>query len=407
MLIITTLTSVFAILIITRCLIANLYLTYVMAAAALVTLFIMASFEIDGEYESAAILAFGFVVSAISSLALFTYFVSDISKEFQSNASSIAKGNSELQIVFFIIVLFYMILTPTIISNPWWLSDESRILYMAESSSLLRVIKLTPIFMALYLVCNPRLDLKSMFFLLLISIIFSFYFGSKSGMIFLIATLAVFMQVMRYRTSFVYKRLAIVVILLFATVLFFFSSIAAESGGTILEELTKRLLSEGLGIMRALDSRFIDACQGTSIFSPIFSTLSKLTSLVDPPRTHLSYGNCLAGPEFMDYPFELLVPLYLELNGMYGLAGGFLSMFACLIVIMLMYKFIKYIGVLSDTPKLSLAVRIYFSYTFLAILWGGKISNYLTSQYLSFILLIIFVGMVKAVLKVRKVRFIT
>ena len=161
--------------------------------------------------------------------------------------------------------------------------------------------------------------------------------------------------------------------------------------------------SDVIGLERVFDLDFAVQCANTSYIAPVFSTLSKIFTFIDKPIGHLSYGNCLANPNNTDYPFELLVPLVLEIYGIYGTIFLLPILSVILIFIYAQFYVLGLIGSLFKIQMTATGAQVFFSYTILGILWGGKYFNYLMSDYLSIVALLFTLGILKSLFLIARI----
>jgi hypothetical protein len=297
-----------------------------------------------------------------------------------------------------IVFTFYLILTPQILIAPWWLDDQSRIAYMSDGSMLLRGVKLTPVILASIALAKPVLRRSDIVALTAISILFSLYLGSKSGMLFLIATIALHATVYRIPPIVTARTFSLPALVFFVFIVLFFSEIAANADVTLVEALLLRQDSDVRGLTALFDNDAINACKNMSYLAPIQSTISKIIPLVERPIGHLSYGNCLASPGDPSYSFELLTPLFLEIYGIYGSALVVPLLGLILLLVVIQFKILGKIGKLFDVRAISIGAQGYFSYSMLSILYGGKYTNHLVSDYITVVIILVFVGIIKKAL---------
>lgn len=243
----------------------NIYLAFVLLMSAFNFLAVLYSNNDSHARVSDISLILLWLATAGISVSFFRFSLNNIRADFYALRSCNYYARTELLLFFVILFCFYIVSTLNLLSSPWWANDESRITYMTENSTLLRGIKLTPIFFAAYLFSKPAISKTILMNLLLFSIVFSIYYGSKSGMIFLIATLSIYASVINLRLL---KALTtfIVPILVFAIfIIFYFSKIAENQGSWFGEEILIRLGSDVIGLTRAFDYDFVAQCANSTL----------------------------------------------------------------------------------------------------------------------------------------------
>lgn len=389
---------IISIVLVNRALRLNLYLAFLLLVSAITfapaMVFVV---SIDG-LGYAYLLYFVWFFTSITALHLFRYLSENLRKSVLDQHALGYKLKTELLISMVLVFTFYLILTPQILTAPWWLDDQSRIAYMSDGSTLLRGVKLTPVILASIALAKPVLRRRDIIVLVAISVIFSLYLGSKSGMLFLIATIALHATVYRIRPMVTVRTFSLPVLVFLMFIVFFFLEIAANADATLVESLLLRQDSDVRGLTALFDIDALNACKNMSYLAPIQSTVSKIIPLVERPIGHLSYGNCLASPMDPSYPFELLTPLFVEIYGIYGSAQALPLVGLILSLIFIQFKILGKIGKLFDVRAISIGAQGYFSYSMLSILYGGKYTNHLVSEYITVVIFLVFVGIIKKVL---------
>lgn len=308
------------------------------------------------------------------------------------------------EIVFFVVFAlpFYFLLTPSILGGGWWGQVSDRVEYMQESSTLLRGVKLTPILLAM-LLFTMRGSLKVSLFLVTIVIgsVFSLYFGSKSGMIYLVAAFLIYVSVVGQMSRALLVGAALIFVVATGAVLFFMAQLSVEGGTTIGEELLARLGSDVVGYLRIYDNYYATACSKYSAFAPITGTLSKVFPGVFHRPDHLSLGTCLASPYSNDYPYELLVPMYFEYILMYGALATVPALLVSLLFLYGVHRLIGLFGIYSKLPLIAYSAQAYFLMIALSSLWGGKIGNLVVSVGISLLIMMAVVGFLHLMAHVR------
>jgi hypothetical protein len=376
----------------------NLYLAFLFLMSA--TTFVPAMvfvMPIDG-LGYAFVLYLVWFFTSITALHLFRHLSSDLRKSVLDQHALGYKLKAELLIAMVLVLTFYLILTPQVLTAPWWLDDQSRVAYMSDGSTLLRGVKLTPVILASIALAKPVLRRRDIILLMAISVLFSFYVGSKSGMLFLIATIALHATVYRIRPMVTVRTFSLPVLVFLVFIVFFFLEIAANADVTLAESLLLRQDSDVRGLTALFDIDTLNACKNMSYLAPIQSTISKIIPLVERPFGHLSYGSCLASPSDPSYPFELLTPLFFEIYGIYGSELVFPLGGLILLLIVIQFKILGKIGKLFDVRAISIGAQGYFSYSMPSILYGGKYTNHLASDYINVIMILVFAGVIKKVL---------
>jgi hypothetical protein len=336
--------------------------------------------------------------TSITAFYLFRHLSADLRKSVLEQHALGYKLKTELLIAIVLVFTFYLVLTPQILTAPWWLDDQSRIAYMSDGSTLLRGVKLTPVILASIALSRPVLRRNDIIVLMAISVLFSLYFGSKSGMLFVIATIALHATVYRIRAMVTVRKFILPVLVFLGFIVFFFLEIAANADVTLVESLLLRQGSDVRGLTALFDTDALNACKSMSYLAPIQSTISKIIPFVDRPIGHLSYGNCLASPWDPSYPFELLTPLFVEIYGIYGPELVLPLVGLILLLIIIQFKILGKIGNLFDVRAISIGAQGYFSYSMLSILYGGKYTNHLVSDYITVVVFLVLVGIIKKVL---------
>jgi len=375
----------------------NLYLAFLFLMSVITfvpaMVFVM---SIDG-LGYAFLLYLVWFFTSITALHLFRHLSADLRKSVLHQHALGYKLKTELLIAMVLVLTFYLILTPQILTAPWWLDDQSRVAYMSDGSTLLRGVKLTPVILASIALAKPVLRRSDIIVLMAISVLFSLYVGSKSGMLFLIATIALHATVYHIRPMVTVRTFSLPVLVFLVFIVFFFLEIAANADVTLVESLLLRQDSDVRGLTALFDIDALNACKNMSYLAPIQSTISKIIPLVERPIGHLSYGNCLASPLDPSYPFELLTPLFVEIYGIYGPELVLPLVGLILLLIVIQFKILGKIGKLFDVRAISIGAQGYFSYSMLSILYGGKYTNHLVSDYITVIIIIVFVGVIKKV----------
>jgi hypothetical protein len=296
----------------------------------------------------------------------------------------------ELIILLLSLLPFYVALTPAILGGGWWGEVESRVDYMSNSSTLLRGIKLTPIlFFMLLFRLNGRITVNGIAPLIVLGGIFSLYFGSKSGMIYVVAAYFVYQSLINVSAKGVMIGLIVSMIALMVAGVFM-SFLSAESGNSVGEELFARVGSDVVGYLRVFEADYVSGCAHYRIWHPITGTLSKIPGgLFDRP-SHLSLGSCLAAPDATDYPFELLIPMFFEYYLYWGVLGAIFGMWGSYKLFRLNGALLDFIGKKFNMPYTALAVRCYLLAILISTFWGGKIGNLFVATGVSLIILFVF-----------------
>lgn len=373
----------------------NIYLGFVQLVGSVYA--VTAVFLVAGS-GAVSIIAVGVLFTSV----LVALFVSKqlvfLRKEYAKRVVLIPKSIQKNQVLILLLFLipFYLALTPTILSGGWWNSISDRVDYMSNSSVFLRGIKLTPILIGVVLFARSGLiEQQRMILAVFVTTIFSLFLGSKSGGIFLVAMVFFYTSISGF---FGWKalRATVLICLLFIFFLaFFFIKLGAASGGAQ-GEVVARVASDVLGYTRVFDEDFRSSCENFNHFSPVINTASKLLpAIFDKPLGHLSYGNCLAAPDSVDYPFELLVPLYFEFYAVYGgvFAPIYFSITACLIIAIL--NFTTYLGRLLSVEYIAFFSRLYLLIVSFGVFWGGKVGNYLVSEVFSVLFMLCAIGFLR------------
>lgn len=345
----------------------------------------------------------GVLLTMLISVIYFRKIISELKGGYQKiKELSTRHYRREIFLLVLFVLPFYLLLTPSILDGGWWGQVSDRVEYMQESSSLLRGVKLTPILLAmLFFTMRGTLNVGLFLVTMIIGGVFSLYFGSKSGMIYLVAAFLIYISVIgRMNRALLIGAMSIFFVAA-GTVLFFMSQLSMEAGTTIGEELLARLGSDVVGYIRIYDNYYATACSKYSVFAPVFGTLSKILPGIFHRPDHLSLGTCLASPYSNDYPYELLVPMYFEYILMYG---PLLMIPVLLISLMFLYavhKFIGLFGAYSRLPLIAYSAQAYFLMIALSSLWGGKIGNLVVSVGISLIFMMAVVGVLHLTAHVR------
>lgn len=383
------------IILVYRVLRLNLYLSFVFFMSILTYVSAMFFLASIGELVNASLLYLTWIFTSLTALYLFRILSAELRKSILAYHARGYQLKNELLIAFFLVLTFYLILTPKILMNPWWLSDENRSAFMSEESIFLRGVKLTPVILAAIAFAKPVLRKKEIIVLTSFSVLFSIYLGSKSGMIFLIATIALHATVFRISLMDTVRALNLPALIFLVFIAFFFSKIAMNADVTLIESLFDRQSSDVYGLTHVFNIDVFNACKDTSYLAPIQSTISKVFPIIDRPIGHLSYGNCLASPGDPSYPFELLTPLVLEIYGMYEPILVVPLVGIILLTIVMQFKFLGIIGNQCNVKALSFGAQGYFTYSMLSILYGGKYTNHIVSDYITMVLMLVLVGIFK------------
>lgn len=382
----------------------NFYLAFLLLVSASTFVSAMVFVKSNDGLVYAFLLYLVWIFTSISALHLFRNLSADLRKLVFDQHTRGYKLKIELMIAMVLVFTCYLVLTPQILTAPWWLDDQSRLAYMSDWSTILRGVKLTPIILASIALARPVLRQGDIFMLMVISVLFSIYFGSKSGMIFLIATIALHASVYRNPPIVIARALSLPVLVFLVFTVSFFLQIAANADVTPVESFLLRKGSDVLGLTKMFDSDVLNACKNTNYLAPIQSTISKIIPIVERPTGHLSYGSCLASPWDPSYPFELLTPLFLEIYGIYGVELVVPLVGLILLLIVIQFNFLGKLGKLFDVKAISIGAQGYFSYSMLSILYGGKYTNHFVSDYITVVMLLILVGIIKKVLLLSVVR---
>ena len=387
-----------------RALRLNFYLAFLLLVSVITFVSAMVFVKsIDG-LGYAFLLYLVWIVTSISALHLFRHLSAELRKSVLDQHTHGYKLKIELMIAMVLVFTCYLVLTPQILTAPWWLDDQSRLAYMSDGSTILRGVKLTPIILASIALARPVLRKSDIIVLTAISVLFSIYLGSKSGMIFLIATIALHATVYRIPPIVTARTFSLPVLVFLVFIVLFFLQIAANADVTLVESFLLRQGSDVHGLTKLFDSDVLNACKNTNYLAPIQSTISKIIPIVERPIGHLSYGNCLASPWDPSYPFELLTPLFLEIYGIYGAELVVPIVGLILLLIVIQFKILGKLGKLFGVKAISIGAQGYFSYSMLSILYGGKYINHFVSDYITIVIMLIFVGITKKILLSSGVR---
>ena len=310
---------------------------------------------------------------------------------FQNSRRYIYEGKlskSNMQLIYTYCSLVTMLAFIIVAKNPWFLDIGVRLQYMEEAATVLRAIKILPIFLLALLIDSLNRNVK-IHFIIALYILFVFIYGSKSGMIFLIIHIITLYHFKLIRLSFKNIILTILMFLLGGVALYvFFYFLAVNSGVSVSTSILSRLVSDTSGILMSVTENRFPSCVDYNLFNPFLNFIGKLGVPVGAVHGHLSFGNCLASPNDPSYPYEYLVPLIFELNYIYGTYFGSIIFVLLVMFHVFLMCLIMWILNLKRWMALRSSIGIYSAFSLFSIIFGGKFFNWFVSEYVTILFMI-------------------
>jgi hypothetical protein len=281
--------------------------------------------------------------------------------------------------IVYLAVALSILFSYALIVHPWYLSSEYRMDFFDFIGPYRRLVLLLTVMISVipvYYVLTGKSFLRAVPYYILLSLIY----GSKSGFIFFIVHAFMILDLKVKKYSFYdYSHLMLLGFLgvLVAFLMIYLLSIGEGVG--LFEAISNRGSSDIMGIAKVMEGAS-SQCKDFNILAPVYLFLSKFG--FQAGEFHTSLGNCLANPLTYDYKYELLVPLFFELDYLFGSWG----VVVIIILFVLHYYLIEFLIkalLLLKRNFFVISLIFYRYYSAIAILLGGKFFNWFVSEYIT------------------------
>ena len=327
----------------------------------------------------------------VTNITISIYYIKLLQKRIQvmgrSFGYSVETGRSEPTVLMVYFVLSCFIGFYLIYNNPWFFSVDHRLDFLTSNNVLQRFIKILPLILLALMLSVGFLNDRKMLYFVAAYFLFAIFYGSKSGLFFLFMHLSLIYSITKFHTLFTSNArlmyFAFAIIGLFAPVVLN----GFLSNTSFLEAFVQRFLS-GVGGIKTSILLIGKGCGDYSYFNPLLLFLGKLNLYDSSHIINFSMGNCLAAPNIPDYSYEVLVPHFIEHFILFGYVVGFATGIFSLALLSLMLDLVVYVIRKLGMPYLSKAVFLLTPIIALTILWGGKLINYLISDFASLVVIV-------------------